>query len=473
MMIINRRDFLGGAFAACGGLILPTDAFADGMPNLRFGVVSDVHIGAETTEHAVDTPKRLEKALRWFDTQHVDAIMVPGDIAHAGLISQLENFASIWDRVFPGGRGTDGRVVERLFVTGNHDVAAHWVKGTPEWRTAKVFNHGANLRLVWERLFHEEWKLVWKKVIKGYAFVGSQWSTNTIKPNIEKWFSEHGDELKGSKPFFYVQHAHPKGTCGGDKISYDNGEATRALASFSNAIAFSGHSHQTLTDETSVWQGAFTSINAGCIRSGANDRWHEGYDSIFPFFSAKRKQNRMKPLDGGNGGCGLLVDVFDDHLVVQRRSFVDDMPLGPDWRIAIPAKVGGMYDPHRQKMESVGPAFSPSAKLVVERRTETPKEIAGPMLAGKPCVWLKIPHPRTIKQGSRVYDFEVILKVDGMIKQKRLVLAKGFNLPESRADCLSDCLFGVEEVPLSGKVVFEVRPRNSFGVAGRAIVASL
>lgn len=472
-MVINRRDFMRGTFAAGVGLVLPADAFAAGRPNLRLGVISDLHLGAEGAGHDIYMDKRVEKALRWFDAQGVDAVMVPGDIAHSGMIRELVRFASVWNRVFTNDRGADGRPVERLFVTGNHDLEAWWVKGNGDWRAANVFNHGANLQKVWRELFREDWQLIWKKVVKGYTFIGAQWPTKYVKPPVEKWFREHGDELRGPKPFFYVQHAHPKGTCGDGKISYDNGESTRALSPFANAVAISGHSHQTLTDESSVWQGAFTSVNAGCLREGSNDRWHEGYDSIWPFYSAKRKQNRMKPLDCSGGGCGLLVDVFDDHLVLRRRSFVDDMPLGPDWRMAIPAKTGGVYDPLRQKAESCGPTFLPSAKLVVEHCTETPKEIAGPMLAGKPCVWLKIPHPRTADLGSRVYDFEVVLKVDGVIKQKRLVLAKGFNLPESRADCLSDCLFGVEELPSSGKVTFEVRPRNSFGVAGREIVALL
>ena len=96
-------------------------------------------------------------------------------------------------------------------------------------------------------------------------------------------------------------------------------------------MAITVHSHQTLTDDTSVWQGCFTSINAGCLRSGANDRWNEGYDSIYPHYSAKRKQNRMIPLDTSNGGCGLLVEVFDDHLLVKRRAFAANLPLGDDW----------------------------------------------------------------------------------------------------------------------------------------------
>ena len=48
----------------------------------------------------------------------------PGDeyAAGLGLIRELESFAAVWNRVFPGDRGADGRPVVKLFVTGNHDV---------------------------------------------------------------------------------------------------------------------------------------------------------------------------------------------------------------------------------------------------------------------------------------------------------------------------------------------------------------
>lgn len=463
---MTRGAFIWNAFAVFGGTLLPRSAFGVGRPNLRFGVVSDVHIGVSGP---LNTAQRLEKALRWFDAQGVDAVMVPGDIAHSGKISELEVFANVWQAVFPDDRGADGRPVVKLFVTGNHDLEAWWVKGDNAWRTAHVFNHGDNPACVWERLFHEPWQLVWKREVKGYTFVGAQWPTKNAKPPIADWFRTHADELRGAKPFFYVQHAHPKGTCGDGKISYDDGTATRVLAPFPNAVAITGHSHQTLTDESSIWQGAFTSVNAGCLRSGANDRWHAGYDSIFPSYSAKRTLNRMIPLDSLEGGCGLLVDVFDDHLLFQRRSFAHDLPLGDDWCVALPAAAGGAFDPKRQKTESAGPAFAQDAHLAVARCAVAPAAIAGPALKGKPCVWVKIPHPRTVRPGSRVYDFEVELRVDGKCVLKRLVLANGFNVPESFADRVSDCLFGVDEIPAGGDVRIAVTPRNAFGVAGRKI----
>ena len=88
-------------------------------PLLTFGIVSDPHIGDKA-----EAPTFLENALRRLAEAGVDAVVCPGDIAHSGLISEMEMFADIWNRVFPDWRGPDGRKVELLLVTGNHDIDA-------------------------------------------------------------------------------------------------------------------------------------------------------------------------------------------------------------------------------------------------------------------------------------------------------------------------------------------------------------
>lgn len=102
---LDRRSFLSGAFAAFGGLILPVDAFGEpGTPLVRIGVASDVHI-----DSIPDAIGLWAKALAWFDREKVDVVMVPGDIAHSGVIASHERFAAEYDRVFPNGRGASGK----------------------------------------------------------------------------------------------------------------------------------------------------------------------------------------------------------------------------------------------------------------------------------------------------------------------------------------------------------------------------
>ncbi len=85
-------------------------------PDIRFGVVSDVHL--LRPGHA----EMLEKAFVYFRERDVDAVVIPGDIADTGRISELRRCADVFKRVFPKAAGRDGRRVEKVFIYGNHDI---------------------------------------------------------------------------------------------------------------------------------------------------------------------------------------------------------------------------------------------------------------------------------------------------------------------------------------------------------------
>ena len=130
-MNMNRRDFIKGAAGfgglGClfaGGCSFP--GFAGDVPQLRFGVVSDVHIragaGGIGTAEGYGT-ETLEKAFAYFRDCGADAVVIAGDIADRGLVRELKAVADAWQRVFPGDMAPDGRKVERIFVYGNHDAS--------------------------------------------------------------------------------------------------------------------------------------------------------------------------------------------------------------------------------------------------------------------------------------------------------------------------------------------------------------
>ena len=56
----------------------------------------------------------------------VGAVVVAGDLSDWGLKSGLKYVAEAWHSVFPDDRAPDGRKVEKLFCTGNHDYDGYW-----------------------------------------------------------------------------------------------------------------------------------------------------------------------------------------------------------------------------------------------------------------------------------------------------------------------------------------------------------
>ena len=81
---VPRRAFLGSGLATLGGVLVPRAVWAAETPRLRFGVITDVHIGGRK-----EAPQRLETALRWLDARDVDAVLCCGDVAHTGQICQM------------------------------------------------------------------------------------------------------------------------------------------------------------------------------------------------------------------------------------------------------------------------------------------------------------------------------------------------------------------------------------------------
>ena len=497
-MNVTRRGFVEGAlaFGVAGGRHTSSDrlrgslrsgdtssaaASARGrarIPNLRFGVMSDIHIGGKQ-----DAVERAEKALRWFASRNVDAVLCPGDIAHSGNIRELEAFAEVWHKVFPGNgeRGTgNGEEVELMISTGNHDVDAwggRWKNFTEERMLAERFNYKGNFEKTWQRLFNQKWELIWRREVKGYTFIGSQWSS--LRPPIEGYFKAHGAELRGGRPFFYCQHAHPKGTCHTGSSGVDSGESVRALSTFPNAVAITGHSHYAISDERTVWQGAFTSIGAGCL--------HEGfggfeYDNVSAFWHPNLRRNLMASLAdprpwGGDAkaGCCELFEVFDDHLVVHRHSLDFGRPIGPAWTVPIPARKDGPLDfamrAARRKSHGAAPQFAKGARAAA-KLCPNGHALESAAHKGEPCVYVTFPRAKTVK-GSRVFDYIVEATVaDGANPATRKLLAAGFAYPEEDADIPGECLFSVAELPVGKPIRFAVTPRDCFGLAGRQLVAT-
>ena len=474
---ITRRTFLraatyAGASAFVAGCAWePFGSCEERL--LRFGVLSDVHIGPDGSDEV------LVGELRYLDAQGVEAVLFPGDIANTGIIGEMERFADCWETVFPKCRAADGRRVERLLVTGNHDIdvwPSRW-KGWSEKRIARErFWYGDNAKRTWERLFGEEWQTVWMRKVKGVTFVGAQWMS--LNPPIARFLAEHDSEIDPALPFFYCQHPHPKGTCHGqlaaDENAEDHGEAVKALSRFANAVAFSGHSHLPITDESAVWQGAFTSIGSGCAGTVATTGF--GGDSHVNGGQAWRRADRCRLMPilktFQNSRAGYVVDVFRDRIALHRHSFFYGCPVGEDWCVPIPSAKDGPYDFARRRAADPAPKFAPDAAVHAEFCAVAP-ESAGTDYRGKrPCIRVTFPCASCAKS-FRVFDSEVkVLSKDGVLLSKKM-FSPGFHLPDAHADVPGELLFDVNEIPAGSDVRFSVTPRNCYGASGKTLVSAV
>ena len=461
-MTINRRGFLGSlaAFGAVG-TVRPTaakDFRPTGALRLKAGIFSDLHITDE--KHATVV---VEKALRYFREAEVDAVICTGDVADNGLEKELELFEAAWNRVFPENRGRDGKVVERVFITGNHDLG-------------QTGSNGKDTRLQQHRTFLGEPLVpVFMKTVKGYAFVCQNWF---FGKEARAFIAAHATELKGEKPFFYLQHSHLRNTIPYAWV-HDDGQTTEVLKAFPNCVALTGHSHWPIVDGRSLWQGEFTAVNCGCLRytmvCGGRENART-FGVVDPLTSQMPAINRDTYNDGQDG---MVMEVYDDAIVFRRRDFKYGLSLGDDWVVPWPISRGSASIETRAAA-TPAPAFAKDAKVVTERRM-------GQTRRGEKVeqLFVRFPNCRTMDGSpSRAYDFEVSLETREFDVVKPLVVkrvySRGFYRGEEKDLATVECAFGLGELPTALTVKdgskrptigyrFVVRPINTFGRKGEAI----
>ena len=510
MNISRRQFFIGGAaatgvFGAFGGnrFFAAAGFKADGAPKLRFGVVSDIHItkvGADEKMEGWGNNLTFKHTLEWFRSQNVDAVVIAGDMADKGMVDQMEAVAQAWYAVFPDDRYPDGRPIEKVFVMGNHDYHGYLygdyaakVYPDRDERVKHVLRSDFATR--WKRIFNEDYARFYCKKIKGYTFLGQHWDDGKgmetghgscdFGAELQAFLAAKGGTLDPSLPFFYVQHPHPKDTCYGPWAwGHDRGKVTQALSAYPNAIAFSGHSHYSLTDERSVWQGAFTSVGTSSLRySGMpyNECPPFGYENTptegkqgWRYDAAKL----MRRFAGGDCRQGMLWSVYDDCIVVKRREFLSNLDVGDDWVLPLPSAEPKPFAFAERAKKFRAPSFPAGAKLAVS--TVKAKSRGGKSRDGKeslPSVEksaFKVVAPAAVAdKNARLYKLEFVAESKDGTKKTKLIIPEGFNHApgHKKSSATSFCLFARDEFA-AGDVRFTVTPFNCFGARGTPLVSN-
>jgi len=507
-MHFTRRNFLiggasaFGAFGAFGGNRFFAASAAGavagkGKPNLRFGLLSDIHIdrvGADEKMSAWGNILTVRHAFEWFKDANVDAVVIAGDMANIGLGEQLVAMAEAWYSVFPDDKRPDGARVEKVFVTGNHDWVGHTLYGgvgakkyPDEAERAKHLLQN-DIAGWWDRAFHEPYSPIYSKTVKGYTFIGSHWHGVEAKQDcydanfnlIEDFMAKNGKKIDPSLPFFYVQHPHPKDTCYGSWAwGHDNGMTTRTLSAYPNAIALSGHSHYSITDERSIWQGAFTSVGAGSLSfttTPVNERKPNCFENSRANWKADARK-LMPVIRTDDCRQGMLWSVYDDCIVVNRREFRSGLDLGEDWILPLPAAEPKpfAFAEHAKKLRA--PEFPRDAKpsiaeTVAKNRGGKSKD-GSEVIPSEDTPALSVTVPPVVPDNrARLFTLEFTAQTADGRSLTKFIVPEGYNhsLKHEKAKAQQVCYFRKDELG-EGAVRFSVTPMNCFGARGRTIEA--
>ena len=399
-MNISRRHFIGAALAT--GAVSPAEVSARTTDKirLRIGVLSDIHIEGPNAR-SVD---KFERALRYFDRRKADGVLISGDLADNGVEPQLRRLAEIWEKVFPGGRRSDGEPVTRLFHYGDHDTGGYA-------HTNDFFHSHDNLKRVynatdeqiaswviadhraeiWERVFGERFEPIVLKTVKGYDFILAHWTKQgndslggCATPGLEEFFRTHVKN-NGGRPFFYSQHRIPRDTaCGSGTWGQDAGRDNSVFARYSNLLVFCGHGHKNAFADNSFWQGSFACVETPSLNYvGQNDHGEHKW-------GPKVNENAAEQ--------GLFMTVTDKMLFLERRDLKSGRSLGDTWRVPLAANgsfAAKPYAPYERIRHARIPQFATGS---VAHLTADAKDNA---------LALSFPSVPASRDSPRAYDYKV------------------------------------------------------------------
>ena len=475
----SRREFFAGASALALGagrlFAAPPGWKPSKKPDLVLGVISDTHLRTMPTSGRIDkewSDTYLVKALTHFRDADVDAVVHCGDFAHLGQVEEMQAHADAWNKAFPNNRAPAGHEVAKLFVSGNHELRGSTYGGKgmfvrrlypdPEERARHVL--ASDMAGNWERIWGEKYELVWHKVVKGFHFFGMQWDAD------EKAMADLVDGTTGCeppRPFFVLRHAYPP----------------RALLArmkrHPNAVGLFGHLHYSIAN----WRKVFLAGGMPWLQvPSLNAHGYPGLREEDPWLT-KLKIEGMEAAGSVRARQGMVIRLYDDMMVVERREFGEGGSLGADWVMPF-----GRYDPHpfsleEQKKKIGEPQFRKGAKLEVfldridkigNATNHNPVNFVNPVQkdTASPRLRVKIP----LADGnpdSRVYAYEVVVAGEGQ-KLHKFVYAAGCNMgighePNGGVTELS---IPRAELPPGDALTIAVRPLTSLGTKGKAIAAT-
>ena len=479
---ISRRELLRSACATAALCGMPARIWGAagklGKPDLVIGLLSDIHIQLPPTVQRAGSLERFRHALEYFRDRHVDGVLVSGDLANAGLETELKAVADAWFSTFPGGRLPDGSPVANLMHYGDHDTEARFYKDSLKAKftaaglpVPRSLSEGEYRKEIWEALFHEPWSPVRHVKVKGFDFVLSNFMREGGKSAPDDLESQlRSLNIDPAKPFFYSQHRWIQGTYLADEEMWgsDNGVTHKVLPKFPNAIAFQGHTHYMLTDDRGVWIGDFISINNGSLLNQASARMRENGTDISWYKNDYMLEKQMKHLDHERGHAGMVMSVYGDLVVLERRDFGCDLPLGPDLVFSADPKLRAANSNAARKQASIAPEFAHGASVAVADRTGEDRQ-------GRATEQTVVTFPTVNAAEGRPRAYEYLVRAEdetGRTLCDKRVHSPGINLPESKDDPFTVCVFAKRELAAPA-VRFVVRPANCWGTAGRPIVSEL
>ena len=301
---------------------------------LRFGVISDTHIGyAGRGSTYYPNEQRLAKVLQWYNSKGAEALAIVGDITHNGYESEYDTFNSTWN----ANKGN----LKLIAVMGNHD--AYPQSGTSDYSAAIRYEQKiaqANGKVSDKTNYHY--------TLEGYHFIvinggrtGTFDQTNMRTPGeksnsndesnpfyaaIKDWTIQEIEAAIAEDPnkpvFLFLHHPLKNTFYVSDEwytATFGDGDSS-VLNNYPQVVALSGHIHSPNNDPRSIWQKGFTSVNTVTLAYMEMEK--AGAAAKYLGDSADGVTTRTYPKIGTSAAAqGMLITVKGPEVTIENWDF--------------------------------------------------------------------------------------------------------------------------------------------------------
>ena len=229
-------------------------------------------------------------------------------------------------------------------------------------------------------------------ILNGYHFIF--WSQNNylinekafdnytwIKNNIE--IAQQNLKRKDD-PIFVITHIPPKKTVYGSETIWGHTGIYDFLKNYHQVICISGHSHYSLRNIKSIWQGDFTVVNTQSISYVDLDNY---------FINAKDVRHESgKNFDS----MGLIAHLTDKNIIFERVEFSSGEIMEEKWKIDFPINVENFQYTFEKRNKKENPVFH-DKNVKIEEKEEKNN-------LGKYIVFNAATH------SDYIYRYKIILK---------------------------------------------------------------
>ena len=310
----------------------------------KIGIISDFQLTKKYYEsffHYFE--ENVYRALKVFKKNNIDIIIIAGDITNDGESSNYIIFNKIFYSVYNNNQTTP--VV--ISIMGNHDYMDIAFKNKENQE--KFFKYTKSYPYS-------------HYIINNYNFIF--WSNDNLNYDdygtedytwIEsKLYKAKKNKKSEGDPIFVITHIPPKGTVYGSEGMWGSQRIYDILKDYPEVICISGHSHYSLRNIKSIWQGSFTTINTQSISYVDLDNDYKNAMDI-RMDSAK------------NDSMGLIAYLNKSNIVFERIEFSTEEILDEKWVINFPINVSDFKYTFDKRNKKIKPVFKDKTEIRVEK----------------------------------------------------------------------------------------------------------